>query len=118
MRAITRIITTLKTAGFWLGTVQGLLALLFLFSGRFKACAPRGQMQMPFPFPEWFIRFLGVAELTGAIGLVLPSLLRIKPRLTPVAASCLTIIMAGATVVTFLAMGLAMAAMPLVIGML
>jgi len=111
MRAITK-------AGFWLWTVQALLAALFLFSGSFKLLAPMEMMQMPFPFPEAFIRFLGAAEMTGAIGLILPSLLRIKPRLTPIAASCLLVIMTGATVVSLLGGGVPMAALPFIVGLL
>jgi len=36
--------------------------------------------------PGLFLRFLGVAEVLGAIGLILPGLLRIRPALTPLAA--------------------------------
>jgi uncharacterized membrane protein YphA (DoxX/SURF4 family) len=118
MRVITRVAGTLRSASFWLWTVQGLLAMLFLFSGSFKAFAPMSMMQLPFPMPEWFIRFLGYAELTGAIGLVLPSLLRIKPRLTPIAAFCLLVIMAGATVISLFAGGIPMASLPFVVGLL
>jgi hypothetical protein len=118
MRAITRITTTMKTAGFWLGTVQVLLALLFLFAGSFKAFAPMSQMQMPVALPEWFVRFLGCAEMTGAVGLILPSLLRIKPWLTPLAASCLVTIMVGATTISLVAMGVGMAILPFVVGTL
>lgn len=118
MRVITRVAGSLRSAGFWLWTVQVLLAMLFLFSGSFKAFAPMSMMQLPFPMPEWFIRFLGYAELTGAVGLVLPSLLRIKPRLTPIAASCLLVIMIGATVISLIAGGIPMASMPFVVGLL
>jgi hypothetical protein len=118
MRVITRIARTFTTATFWLWTVQVLLAALFLFSGGFKAFAPMSMMQMPVAFPEWFIRFLGVAEITGAFGLILPTLLRIKPRLTPIAASCLIVIMIGATVISLIAGGIPMAAMPFILGIL
>jgi hypothetical protein len=54
----------------------------------------------------------------GALGLILPGLLRIRPGLTPLAAAGLVIIMIGATVVT-LATGPAMLALiPLVTGLL
>jgi uncharacterized membrane protein YphA (DoxX/SURF4 family) len=101
-----------------LWTVQGLLALLFLFAGSMKLIMPIEAMteQMPF-LPGWFLRFIGVSEVMGAIGLILPGLFRIRPVLTPVAASGLVIIMAGATVVT-LAGGIAQAIMPLTIGLL
>src|SRR5689334_3335944 len=118
MRVITRVAGSLITPGFWLWTVQLLLAMLFLFSGSFKAFAPMSMMQMPVPFPEAFIRFLGYAEIAGALGLILPSLLRIKPRLTPIAASCLLIIMVGATTITLMFQGAPMASLPFVAGLL
>jgi hypothetical protein len=118
MRVITRVAGYTKQAGFWLWTVQVLLAALYLFAGGFKAFAPMSMMQLPFPMPEAFIRFLGAAEITGAFGLILPSLLRIKPRLTPLAASGLVVIMIGATVISLIAGGIPMALMPFVVGLL
>lgn len=62
--------------------------------------------------------FIGVAEVLGALGLILPGLLRIRPGLTPLAAAGLAVIMTGATVVT-LAIGPAGGAVvPLVVGLL
>jgi hypothetical protein len=118
MRVITRIAKTFTTANFWLWTVQVLLAALYLFSGGFKAFAPMSLMQMPVALPEWFVRFLGYAELAGALGLILPTLLRIQPRLTPIAASCLVVIMTGATVITAAYVSVPMAIMPVVLGLL
>ena len=103
-----------------LWTVQGLLAAVFLFSGVAKLAMPLDVMaaQMPVLFPGWFLRFLGVAEFSGALGLLLPGLTRVKPVLTPLAAVGLAIIMAGATVIT-LASGAGLAALPtLVLGLL
>src|SRR2546423_8938816 len=79
--------------------VQGLLAALFLFAGGAKLVLPLDQMAGPVALPGWFLRFLGVAEVLGALGLVLPGLLRIRPGLTPLAALGLVIIMIGATIV-------------------
>ena len=42
---------------------------------------------MPIPLPDLFIRFIGICEVLGAVGLILPSVSRVKPGLTPVAAS-------------------------------
>jgi hypothetical protein len=65
-----------------------------------------------------FLRFIAVCEILGALGLILPGLLRIRPGLTPLAAAGLVIIMIGAMVVT-LATGPAMLALiPLVTGLL
>src|SRR5437879_11590246 len=52
--------------------VQGLLAALFLFAGGAKLVLPLDQMAGPVALPGWFLRFLGVAEVLGALGLVLP----------------------------------------------
>ena len=55
--------------------------------------------------PGAFLRFLGVAEVLGALGLILPGLLRIRPGLTPLAAAGLVLIMIGAAVITLATMG-------------
>jgi DoxX-like family len=98
--------------------VQGLLALLFLFAGGTKLVLPLDQLSGPVTFPGWFIRFLGVAEVLGAIGLILPGLLRSRPGLTPLAAAGLVIIMIGATAITAATGGGATALIPAVVGFL
>ena len=100
--------------------VQGLLAALFLFAGGMKLVLPIEEMtkQMPLPLPGWFLRFIAVCEVLGALGLILPGLLRIRPGLTPLAAAGLVIIMIGATVVTLAGGDVAPALMPLVVGLL
>jgi hypothetical protein len=101
--------------------VQGLLALIFLFTGGTKLILPIEVLTEQTPLPGLFVRFLGVAEVLGAIGLILPGLLRIWPVLTPLAASGLVIIMTGATVLTLVGVvpvGAAMALIPLVVGLL
>jgi hypothetical protein len=104
------------TVALWI--VQGLLALLFLFAGVSKLIMTVEEMTRDVPMPGGFLRFIAVAEILGAIGLILPGLLRIRPGLTPLAAAGLAIIMIGATVVTLTYMGLAMALVPLVVGIL
>ena len=69
------------------------------------------------PLPDLFTRFLGVVEVLGALGLILPGLLRIRPGLTPLAAAGLVILMIGATVLTA-KVSVAGAVMPLVVGLL
>ena len=101
--------------------VQGLLALLFLFTGGIKLVLPLEVLTEGSPLPGWFVRFLGVAEVLGAFGLILPGLLGIRPGLTPLAALGLVIIMIGATVLTlagFVPGGVALALIPLVVGLL
>jgi hypothetical protein len=68
--------------------------------------------------PGLFVRFIGVVEVLGALGLILPELLRIRPGLTPLAAIGLVIIMIGATVLTLASGNIALALMPLVVGLL
>jgi uncharacterized membrane protein YphA (DoxX/SURF4 family) len=83
-----------------LWTIQVLLAALFLFAGVMKFVMPIAEMTKKMPLPAWFLYFIGVAEILGGLGLVLPSLLRIRPGLTPLAAAGLVIIMIGATVIS------------------
>ena len=104
------------TYALWI--VQVLLALLFLFAGGTKLVLPLEQLQGPVSLPGAFVRFIGVAEVLGALGLVLPTLLRIRPGLTPLAAAGLVIVMAGATVITAATGTVAMALVPLVVGLL
>lgn len=98
--------------------VQGLLAGLFLFAGGMKLVVPVEQLAGPVALPGAFLRFIGVAEVLGAVGLVLPWLLQIRPGLTPLAAGGLVIIMAGATAITWIGAGFTSALMPLTVGML
>jgi len=100
--------------------VQTLLALLFLFAGGMKLVTPMEEMmkQMPLPLPGWFVLFIGVCEVLGAIGVILPWLLRIQPGLTPLAAVGLVIIMIGATVYTLAAGDVVSALIPLLVGSL
>ena len=103
-----------------LWTVQVVLALLFLFAGSMKLILPIEMMtaQMTVRLSGLFLRFIGVAEVAGAIGLILPGLLRIRPILTQLAACGLVIIMIGATVVTLLGGDVVAALFPLVVGLL
>jgi uncharacterized membrane protein len=99
--------------------IQGLLAALFLFAGGSKFVMPPEVLTAgPPPLPLLFIRFIGVCEVLGAIGLILPGLLRIRTGLTPLAAAGLVMIMMGATVVTVIGIGVAMALVPLIVGAL
>ncbi len=108
----------MRSVTLWI--IQGALALLFLFTGGFKLLVPTTvlQAQLALPLPIWFIRAIGVVEAVGALGLILPQLTRIKPWLTPLAAGGLALEMVGATIVTVIALGVAPALMPLVVGLL
>ena len=103
--------------------IQVLLALLFLFAGGMKlVIAPAVLQSMGSPnqivLPGLLVRFIGACEVLGGLGLILPGLLRIRPGLTPLAAAGLVIIMIGATVLTFVADGMAPALLPIVAGIL
>jgi uncharacterized membrane protein YphA (DoxX/SURF4 family) len=104
------------TYALWI--VQVLLAALFLFAGGMKLVMPIEEMTKQMPMPGAFLRFIGVAELLGGLGLILPGLLRIRPGLTPLAAAGLVVIMVGATVLTLKTWGVVMALMPLAAGLL
>ncbi len=109
------------TYALWI--VQVLLALMFLFAGGTKLVLPLdvlASMGSPnqIQLPGWFVRFVGVAEVLGALGLLLPGLLRIKPGLTPLAAAGLVVLMIGATALTIVADGVAAGVVPLMVGLL
>jgi len=102
-----------------LWSVQGLLAALFAFAGGMKLVLPVEAMQQgPLALPGPFLRFIGVAEVCGAVGLILPWAMGIQPRLTPLAASGLIVIMTGATIITALGGQLGGALFPFAVGVL
>jgi len=103
------------TYALWI--VQALLALVFVFAGVAKLIMPVEEMTKEIHLPGLFLRFIAVGEILGALGLILPSLLRIRPGLTPLAAAGLVIIMIGATALS-LTLGVAMAIAPFVVGLL
>ena len=98
--------------------VQGVLTLIFLFTGGMKLVMPLEVLTKQMPLPGLFVRFLGVAEVLGATGLILPGLLRVRRGLTPLAAAVLVIIMNGATGFTLAGGSVALALIPLVVGLL
>lgn len=97
---------------------QVLLALAFVSAGAIKLITPDEMLTAWYPFPALFIRFIGVCELLGAVGMILPGLLRVREVLTPLAAAGLASIMAGAVVTTLAIGGGTAAVMPLVLGLL
>jgi uncharacterized membrane protein YphA (DoxX/SURF4 family) len=103
---------------FW--TMQAVLALLFLMAGGMKLVLPVEVLlaQMPIQLPGAFVRFIGICEVAGALGLVLPGLTRVRRELTPLAAGALALEMVVATVYTLLGGGGATALMPVVVGLL
>src|SRR2546422_6588340 len=104
------------SAALWI--VQGLLAAIFLFAGGAKLVLPLDQLTGPVALPGLLLRFIGVCEVLGALGLVLPGLTGIRPGLTPLAAVGLVMVMIGATAGTLIGGGVAPALIPPGVGIL
>ena len=103
--------------------LQILLALLFLFAGITKLVMPIDVLEsMGSPnavkLPGMFIKFIGLVETLGALGLILPGIFHRRTELTPLAAAGLAIVMIGAVVVTIMGDGIFMAITPLIVGLL
>lgn len=81
--------------GLW--TVQVALGFAFLMAGLMKSTQPIEEVHRHAPWatavPDALVRFIGVSELAGGLGLLLPSLTQILPVLTPIAASGLVVVM-------------------------
>jgi uncharacterized membrane protein YphA (DoxX/SURF4 family) len=81
---------------------QVILAGMFIMAGFMKTTMPIEQLSASLPWtkdvPVWVVRFIGTSEFLGALGLILPSLLRIKSILTPVAAMGIIAIMVMAAI--------------------
>lgn len=82
--------------------LQGILAAMFLMAGIMKSTQPIEKLGKSLPWVNDFsattVRFVGIVELLGAIGLILPMLLHIQPVLTPVAAAGLALTMVAAAI--------------------
>ena len=97
--------------------VQMTLAITVLFAGAAKLFGPANTLDDS-PFAPWFLRTIGFFELLAAFGLILPGALRFQRWLTPLAATGLVLIMAGA-VVTEVSQGRAATAItPLMLGLM
>lgn len=89
--------------GLWI--IAGLMAGVFTVAGSTKLFVPRETLAKApgagwvLDFSKRFVKTLGVAEILGAVGLILPALLDIAPVLVPVAALGLSAIMLGAAIV-------------------
>ena len=111
-----------KNTVLWIA--QGLLAFMFLFAGGSKLAMSAAQMAEQskamggIQAPVAFVRFIGVCEVLGAIGMIVPWLTGIRPGLTPLAAGGLVIIMIGATVVNLTTTVPAIAILTVILGLL
>lgn len=78
----------------WLGislwVAQLLLALAFGAAGVWKSFTPMAELAEAMNWvaasPDWLVRFIGIVEIAGALGMILPAATRILPFLTPLAA--------------------------------
>ena len=79
---------------------QGLVALVMIAAGSVKTFLPRERLEKRMhwaaTWPRARIKMLGLAEIAGGLGLVLPMAVGVAPILTPVAALCLAVLMIGA----------------------
>jgi putative oxidoreductase len=102
----------------WLSQVA--LFAMFAMAGFLKLTTPIAPLSQTIPWvadvPVALVRFIGFSELAGAIALLLPSLTRIKPVLTPLAALGLAIVMVFAMVFHIARGELAALGMPIVLG--
>lgn len=101
-----------------LWVLQGLLALAFGMAGAMKFTLPPEEVakQLSFVSGETamlLIRIVGGSEVAGALGMILPSALRIQPRLTVFAAIGFVVLMLCAAVISA-QQGIAMAVAPLI----
>jgi len=106
----------MKKTNVLLWTIQVLLAALFLFAGIMKLVMPIEALTAQSTLPGLFLRFIGVVEVLGGLGLIAPGLTRIQTRLTPLAAAGLVIIMIGAVVLTLQTPAPATAVVPFAVG--
>ena len=84
----------------WL--MQTLLSVILLWAGFTKLFEPIEKLSAMWPWtgqvPVAFVKFTGIVDVLGAMGLILPSLLRIKPKLTPITAIALCLLMVCAII--------------------
>ena len=82
--------------------LQVLMAITYLNAGYLKTFRPIMEIALTIfwapSLPEPLVRFIGISELLGATGLILPALLKIRPQLTTLAAVALSLVMLLATI--------------------
>ncbi|MDQ0107363.1 putative membrane protein YphA (DoxX/SURF4 family) [Chitinophaga terrae (ex Kim and Jung 2007)] len=86
----------------FLWVLQGLLAVLFLSAGAMKLFQPVAQQAAMYPWtgevPRLLLTIMGLVDLLGGIGIILPAILKIKPWLTVWAAAGIVLLMLSAIV--------------------
>ncbi|GAB3494331.1 DoxX family protein [Spirosoma knui] len=84
----------------WVAQVS--LATSLVWAASMKLIQPIDNLSTMWPWagqvPAAFVKFTGLVDLLGGIGLILPSLVRIKPNLTPIAAIGVIVLMVCASI--------------------
>lgn len=84
--------------GLWVA--QALVGALMLMGGFMKLTTPIAELSKMMAwtgdFPEMIVRGLALLDIAGGVGIILPSLLKIKPNLTPLSAICIVFLMVAA----------------------
>lgn len=97
--------------------VSGLLALAFLFIGLTKVITPAAELEaMSAGVPVVLLKIAGTAEVIGALGLILPALTRVRPDLTPLAATGLVLTMFAAAITNVIVAQYTMIPLTVVLG--
>ncbi len=86
-------VSTRKWLHIALWAAQVFLALVFTMAGGMKLIMSAKDLAANVPLPGGLVRFIGVSEVTGVLGLILPSVTRIKPKVTCLAALGLLTVM-------------------------
>ena len=86
---------------YWI--VAGIAALVFIAAGAMKLARPKealaaSGMAWTEDFTSPSVKLIGLAEVLGGIGLILPMLTGVAPILSPIAGAALAILMIGAAI--------------------
>lgn len=112
--------STALNVSLWIA--QFLLFAMFAMAGVMKSTQPIASISQTITWaadlPVAMVRFIGISELAGAIGVLLPSLTRVKPALTPLAAAGLAIVMVSAVGFHIVRGEMTMLGMPTLLGAL
>ena len=91
-----------KALRVWLWTTQIILFALFTLFGAMKLFMPVDKLaamwHWPGQVPVWFLHLTGILDTAGGIGILLPAVTRILPRLTVLAALGCTLLQIAAIV--------------------
>ena len=91
-----------KALNIILWVAQIILASSLIWASMLKLFQPFAQLAVMWPWvaqvPVALVKFTGIVDLSGALGLILPQLIRFKPKLTPITAICIFVLMICASI--------------------